>query len=360
MALNVNAGVYRLKRLSTAQTDIAPQFYGPSGIGEAAGGAVGAPSGGGGGNAVATFQKQMAGLYGVVGAVNSALTAMSSVIKTTTTQALIQESRARGELSKALQTQASFSATAEYLKSVPLVGGALGGMAQAAHEARQQQIGTRHIAAAAAIIESRIPQMHTAGDTQALAIAQGRLRERFAADPAQEQYQQQILGLRATGAGARLQELAQARQVLGSRVAESEAGVRAAEAAAARLPIGGGVMSAVTRERAGEDIEMARERLRMDRESRARLESPMVLGAEAKLRAGVATQEEQAGKDLIRAYSLRLAPSVGTSYASFARGPAGPGQAPAPDQITASASLTAAMNELTTALKGINPTTVGK
>jgi len=350
MALNVNAGVYRLKRMSTAQTDIAPQFYGPSGIGEPAGGT----------NAVqgmADLQSGLVKIAGVIGAVNTALNTMATVIKTNTTQALMQESRARGELSKALQTQASFSATAEYLKSVPLVGGALGGMAQAAHESRQQRIGTRHIAAGAAIVESRIQGLYSAGDESGLAVMRGRLREKYAADPAQEAYQQTIANIRNTGAGARLKEFGQGREVLLEKMQESIAQLRAAGAAVSKER-----GSLLGRANIGvlERFEDARTRAQMDKEAFARTQTPKVRAAEEKLRADVATQEEQAGKDLIRAYSLRLAPSVGTSYASFARGPAGPGQAPAPDQITASASLTAAMNELTTALKGVNPTTTGK
>ena len=348
MALGSTINSYALARESRAVSTALPAWYGPSTTAEAA-----APGGaGGGGNAAGNFQKQMAGFYGVVQGVNLALNSFTSILKTTTIQALQQEARARGDLSTALRSQAKFSAGAEFARGIPGIGGAIGGVIQAMHEQRQQRLGTEHMAKAAEVLERRIPQMTQSLDQASMDIAAGSLRIKYNQAPEMLAYQSTMLAIQKGkgGPGYELESIKAERTVLDEEVQARKAelsGVKA-ESQAAKPGIGLSEFGIVDR------LKDAKERLVQAEEARAKYETPTVRAKEAGFKTRKQTLEEQAGIEYGMAYFRGMTPTAAPSWQSFGVGAKGVPTA-APDAAIINVNLVSMGDDVKAALKGVNP-----
>jgi len=347
MALGSTINSHALARESRAVSTALPAWYGPSTTAEAA-----APGGaGGGGNAAGNFQKQMAGFYGVVQGVNLALNSFTSILKTTTIQALQQEARARGDLSTALRSQAKFSAGAEFARGIPGIGGAIGGVIQAMHEQRQQRLGTEHMAKAAEVLERRIPQMTQSLDQASMDIAAGSLRIKYNQAPEMLAYQSTMLAIQKGkgGPGYELESIKAERTVLDEEVQARKAENQAARDARANWPRGGGKIADI----AGTE-QFTKERLVQAEEARAKYETPTVRAKEAGFKTRKQTLEEQAGIEYGMAYFRGMTPTAAPSWQSFGVGAKGVPTA-APDAAIINVNLVSMDDSVKAALKGVNP-----
>jgi len=213
------------------------------------------------------------------------------------------------------------------------------------------------MAAAAGIFEGRIPGQQQALESSGFRVAAGRIRERFAADPEREGLESARLGIRGGDLSRQLEGLLGGRTLIGGVVAQREAALTAANARLAGTPAPSGnwaPSSGDARFEAGRGVEIARERLTQAQALQASLFSPAARAFEKAGTAGLAEEEEIAGKDYLRAYSLRLAPQVGQSFASFGQGPGAPSGVPGKSGEVMNVRIISMDAEVRRALDGVN------
>ena len=298
-------------------------------------------------NATNAMQKQMYNISKAGVIASTVLGAVSSVINELTFSATKRVAQARGELSAARTMEMKHATGAGFVKGIPIVGSAVGGVMQAGHDMQQQALGTEFMARAAAVFESSIPKMDAALDNLAVSIKKGAIGIAYAFAPAEGAYAQRLLDINTGPAAQALQGLRGQRRVamdlLGSRQADYDT-------AAAQLAGRGG--------RKADQYAIAntaKEKLRQASELTDQYATPTVRKAEDMLRIGLATKRAQAGQEYMLDYYKGFSPTSGANWGSFGRA-GDPGGLPKIDRVVTEVELTAAIKALTQALEGINPT----
>jgi len=302
--------------------------------------------------ATADFQKQIIKWGAIQQTITGLMNAFAGGLRDYTT--IIQRSilAKRGELSASLALQHAQTPGAQFIRGIPLVGGALAGVTEALHARNQQLYGTEFMARAAAVFEKSIPKMDAAIDSLATTIASGKIRLGYAFAPEEAAYQQRMLAIRTSPAGVALQTLLGQRKVAHAELHRREKEVWTWQKAIREAAVIAPEKEAQYRER----LTVAQERLRQSSEATAKMYAPAVMKAEKELRAGLETLRAQAGREYQLQYYRGFKPTAGLSWTSFGQAAVISRGVPPIDQAVAEVELTAAIKELTAALEGINPT----
>ena len=265
---------------------------------------------------------------------NTAFKLLSIGINDLTLSGLKGESRARGELSKALELEKQ-----SYLKGIPIIGQ----FAQALSELSYQRAGTEYTARAAGVLEQSIPQTRQMIDITRVGIAKGGLAAKWWTSPETQAYQEQMLAIQ-TGPYSELQSIRGGRAAAYEQHQQAERELKAASAAGQVNPFEPWIENPF------------RKREAETREFYAKFWTPGVLAREKELSESVDTLKSQAGEAYRRSFYQGMSVTSAPTWAGVGVAARIREGVPNVDPIVTGVTLTnTLLQNILDALHGINP-----